>query len=113
MAENIQAAKHELLQEMHALRLASGNLRWNTSEGKKAQLVLEEMYHRVVNNMNEECGLSLDSVPDVVIAQTPPSTSSREELAEGEVAAGEVLTLAEVTGKDRSGGCAIVECFFR
>lgn len=113
MAEQTQAAKHELLQEMQALSLAIGNLRWTASEGKQAQLLLEEMYRRVVNNMSEECGLLLDSAPDAVIAQTLQSPSSRGELAEGEVAAGEVLMLAEVAGKDRSGRCAMFESFFR
>lgn len=95
-----QVARHELLQHMQGLSSVLQSAWWRTDEGIEVQRRLEETYRRLANGMTEEYGsFPADSQSDA-IAQVPPSSSSREESAEGEAAAGEVSTLEEVTGKD-------------
>lgn len=99
MAELKQAAKNELLQHEQGLSSALQSDYWRTIEGQQLLCQVSEMYHQLANRITEECGPVLDSDPDV-FAPAPPSSPSREELAEGKAAAEEVFMPDEGAGKE-------------
>lgn len=99
MAEQTQAARYELLQELRALRTSTRNLRLATDVDKQQLLRLEDMCCRVENHVLENDAAAIE--------RTPPSPPSQENVAECETVAGELLIMAGATGTNGLGGCAL------
>ena len=98
VAAHMQVAMHELRQHQEGLSSALRSGWWTTAEGKQILCDLNQEYRQLIDTMTERCRRLLNPQPGAVIAPTPLSSSSREELVEGEAAAGEVVMLEEVTG---------------
>eukprot|EP00752_Nemacystus_decipiens_P006271 g5655.t1 len=97
VAHHMQVAKNELLQLQESLPAALRSDWWMTDEGKRMKGELDEKYRQLVNAIAERLGHLQNYHPDVVIAPTPPPSSSLAEWAEGDSAAREVLVSEEAT----------------
>eukprot|EP00903_Cladosiphon_okamuranus_P006827 g6652.t1 len=97
MEEHMQAARNELLQHAQLLPSVLQSDWWTTAEGKQMYRKLGETYRQLADCMVEGNGRFMASFADVGTAQTSPSSSLREQMAENEEEAGEMLVL-EFTG---------------
>eukprot|EP00752_Nemacystus_decipiens_P007959 g7112.t1 len=95
-AYHMEVAKNEMLQHQAGLSAALQSELWMTEAGKNMKGELDKKY-QLVNAMTDRFEHVLSHHRDIMIAPTPPSSSSRQEWADGKAAAREVLMAVKIT----------------